>query len=81
MSPPTTGEAEIVFTQSGKTIAWKSDAGSILDLAEANDLNPCYSCRQGICGTCICKILEGEVEYLETPTTAIEEGSVLIRIA
>lgn len=74
-------EAEVVFSQSGKTIAWESDAGSILDLAEANDLNPPYICRQGICGTCICKILEGEVEYLETPTAAIEEGSVLICIS
>ena len=73
--------AEIVFTQSGKTIAWETDAGSILDFAEANDLNPPYSCRQGICGTCVCNLLEGEVEYQETPTAAIEEGSVLICIA
>ncbi len=73
--------AEITFTQSGKTIAWESNAGSILDLAEANDLNPPYSCRQGICGTCVCKILEGEVEYQETPTAEIEEGSVLICIS
>ena len=73
--------AEIVFTQSGQTIAWETDAGSILDFAEANDLNPPYSCRQGICGTCVCKILEGEVEYQEIPTAAIEEGSVLICIS
>jgi uncharacterized protein len=73
--------AEIVFTQSNKTIIWQDDANSILEFAEANDLNPPYSCRQGICGTCQCKLLEGEVEYYEKPTAAIEAGSVLICIA
>ncbi len=73
--------AEIVFNQSEKTIIWESDADSILDLAEANGLNPPYSCRQGICGTCECRILEGEVEYSETPTAEVDEGSVLICIS
>lgn len=73
--------AKIVFAQSGKTIPWQADASSILEFAEANDLNPPYSCRQGICGTCECKLLEGEVEYQETPAAAVEEGSVLICIS
>jgi hypothetical protein len=58
-----------------------SAADDGLELAEANDLNPDYSCRAGICGTCMCKILEGEVEYQEEPTAAIAEGSVLICIS
>jgi len=74
-------EAEIVFAQSNKTIIWQADADSILEFAEANGLNPPYSCRQGICGTCECKLLEGEVEYQEAPTAEIEEGSVLICIS
>jgi len=73
--------AEIVFAQSQQTITWQADADSILEFAEANGLNPPYSCRQGICGTCECKILEGEVEYQATPTAAVEEGSVLICIS
>ena len=73
--------AEITFDQTGKTATWMANSTNLLDFAEANDLNPPYSCRQGICGTCICKILDGEVEYVETPTAEIEEGSVLICIA
>lgn len=73
--------AEIIFNQSGKTAAWKSDAGTLLDFAEANGLKPPYSCRQGICGTCACTLLEGEVEYLEEPTAEVEDGSVLICIS
>ncbi len=73
--------AEIVFAQSHQTIAWSADADSLLEFAEANGLNPPYSCRQGICGTCECKILEGEVEYQTTPIASVEDGSVLICIA
>lgn len=42
--------AEVVFTESGKTATWRSGDGSLLEFSEANDLNPAYSCRQGICG-------------------------------
>ncbi|PSB32487.1 2Fe-2S iron-sulfur cluster-binding protein [Stenomitos frigidus] len=73
--------AEIVFAQSNQTVIWQGDADSLLAFAEANGLNPPYSCRQGICGTCECKLLEGEVDYQTAPTAAIEDGSVLICIS
>jgi uncharacterized protein len=73
--------AEIVFTQSGKTLTWQDEYDSILEFAEANDLDPAYNCRQGICGTCMCTILEGEVAYQTEPTAEIAEGSALICIA
>ncbi|NMG08186.1 2Fe-2S iron-sulfur cluster-binding protein [Brasilonema sp. UFV-L1] len=74
-------EAEIIFAQSGKTLNWKQGDGSILEFAEANDINPPYSCRAGICGTCMCKINSGEVAYQEEPTATIDEDSVLICIS
>ena len=49
---------EISFTQSGKMLTWEAQYNSILEFAEANELNLDYSCRQGICGTCVCKILK-----------------------
>lgn len=81
-SPNAAGDrAEIVFAESGKTATWQSGDGSLLEFAEANDLNPPYSCRQGVCGTCMCRILEGEVDYQETPVATIDDGSVLICIS
>jgi uncharacterized protein len=74
-------QTEVVFAESGKTAIWRSNDGSLLEFAEANDLEPAYSCRQGICGTCMCGILEGDVEYQETPVAAIDNGAVLICIA
>jgi uncharacterized protein len=74
-------EVEIVFAKSGRTLPWQPEHGSILEFAQAKGLNPDFSCRAGICGTCMCKILEGEVEYQEEPTAEIAEGSVLICIS
>ncbi|MBD2778903.1 2Fe-2S iron-sulfur cluster-binding protein [Iningainema tapete] len=73
--------AEIVFAKSGKTLNWNKSDGSILEFAEANDINPDFSCRVGVCGTCMCKITAGEIDYQEEPTATVEDGSVLICIS
>ncbi|MGV0027658.1 2Fe-2S iron-sulfur cluster-binding protein [Phormidesmis priestleyi] len=77
----TAKSAEIVFDKSSKTAIWTPEDGSILEFAEANGLDPDYSCRQGICGTCVCRLREGEVEYQQPPIAEVEPGSVLICIA
>jgi hypothetical protein len=73
--------AEIIFSQSQKTVNWNSDASNLLEFAEDEGLAPAYSCRQGICGTCQCKLIEGEVSYEGTPAASIDEGNVLICIS
>ncbi|MBU7584214.1 MAG: 2Fe-2S iron-sulfur cluster binding domain-containing protein [Nostoc sp. TH1S01] len=73
--------AEIVFAKSGKTLTWQPSDGTILEFAEANDINPPFSCRIGVCGTCMCKLREGEVVYQEEPGATPDECSVLICIS
>ena len=77
----TVESAEVTFSESGKTLTWTKDDGTLLEFAEANNIEPPYSCRQGICLTCMCAIDEGEVEYTESPTNEPDEGSVLICIS
>jgi uncharacterized protein len=72
---------EVIFSKSGQTHTWNPAEGTILDFAEANGLNPDYSCRAGVCGTCACRIAAGEVEYEEEPTASVDPGSVLICIS
>lgn len=74
-------QAEITFAKSGQTFTWQPDDGTILEFAEANGLNPPYSCRAGICLTCMCRIESGEVAYEIPPTGTPDEGSVLICIS
>ncbi|HEY9626203.1 MAG TPA: 2Fe-2S iron-sulfur cluster-binding protein [Coleofasciculaceae cyanobacterium] len=73
--------AEIIFAKSEVTLTWKPGDGTILEFAEAHDLNPEYSCRQGICLTCMCRLQSGEVDYVQPPVGTPEAGSVLICIS
>ncbi len=74
-------ELEVAFSKSAVTANWNPSYESILDLAEASGLSPDYSCRSGICHTCMCRLEEGEVEYVLEPLEPPDEGSVLICVA
>ena len=73
-----TGGAQVTFARSGVTASWDPACESILDLAERQGLNLAYSCRSGICHTCMCELTEGEVEYLDDPLDPPGPGRVLI---
>ena len=73
--------AEVVFAKSGKTATWSANDGTLLEFAEDQGLDPAYSCRTGICLTCMCRLEEGDVVYDEPPTGTPDEGSVLICIS
>ncbi|MEE9238132.1 MAG: iron-sulfur cluster-binding domain-containing protein, partial [Thermodesulfobacteriota bacterium] len=74
-------EVEVEFSSSGIKTNWNPSFESILDLAEANGLSPDYSCRSGVCHTCMCRLEEGDVEYVEEPLDPPDEGCVLICVA
>ncbi|MEO0985516.1 MAG: 2Fe-2S iron-sulfur cluster-binding protein [Cyanobacteria bacterium J06639_14] len=73
--------AEVVFAKSGKTATWSANDGTLLEFAEDQGLDPAYSCRAGICLTCMCRLQSGEVAYDEPPTGTPDEGSVLICVS
>jgi ferredoxin-NADP reductase len=74
-------QAEVTFARSHRSAAWNGEAESLLAFAEAQGLQPPFSCRAGVCGTCMCRLLEGEVSYEVPPTATVAEGSVLICIS
>jgi len=70
--------AEVSFARSGLTAKWDASFESILDFAEAQGLRPDFSCRMGICHTCMCRLIDGEVEYVIEPVDMPDPGCVLI---
>ena len=68
----------VSFTRSGLAVPWDSRFKSILELAEACDVPVKWACRTGVCHTCECGILEGEVRYAPTPLEAPTVGNALI---
>jgi ferredoxin-NADP reductase len=74
---PGTGP-EVAFTASGLTVRWDPAFGSLLELAEACDVPVAWSCRTGVCHTCECGLVDGEVAYAPDPLEPPEEGRALI---
>ncbi|EFO29791.1 phenylacetate-CoA oxygenase/reductase, PaaK subunit [Roseibium sp. TrichSKD4] len=58
------GEAEVSITLDGatRTITMDKADMSVVDAAHANTIDVPYSCKAGVCSTCRCKVIEGEVE-------------------
>ncbi|WP_217351169.1 2Fe-2S iron-sulfur cluster-binding protein [Thalassospira marina] len=75
----TTQPVAVQFAQSAKTANWTPDtAPTLLELAEENGLTPDYGCRNGSCGTCRVKVLQGKVAYDTRPTASPEPGTALL---
>lgn len=68
---------DVKFARSGKTCTWTPDAGTLLELARANDVSVDSGCEQGDCGTCMVSIRSGAVEYQKTPGFKAEGGTCL----
>lgn len=71
------GAVTVFFKSSGITASWSDEYESILEFAEAQGLEPDFSCRAGICNTCHCGLIEGEVEYIDEPLVEPDTGHVL----
>lgn len=79
--PPTTAPGsgpQVTFARSALTVKWSAEFGSILELAEACDVPTQWSCRTGVCHTCITEVLSGTTRYTEPPLDPPPPGQTLI---
>ena len=74
---PGTGPT-VEFARSNLTIPWSDDYPSLLELAEACDVNVRWSCRTGVCHSCETTLIDGRVEYSPDPVEPPADGSTLI---
>jgi vanillate O-demethylase ferredoxin subunit len=70
----TGGTFQVVATRSGKTV--EVPAGkSIAEVLIANGIEVSMSCEQGVCGTCLTKVLNGIPDHRDVYQTASEKAS------
>jgi vanillate monooxygenase ferredoxin subunit len=62
----------VVASRSGKRLLVPSGK-SIASVLEENGIDVDLSCEQGICGTCLTRVLEGQPDHKDTYQTAIEK--------
>jgi ferredoxin-NADP reductase len=75
--PPGSGPT-VSFARSGLTAAWDPKFGSLLELAEACDIPVRWSCRTGVCHTCMTGLIGGSVVYNPEPLERPAPGNVLV---
>jgi len=75
--PPGTGPA-VTFARSGITAAFGGRARTVLELAEACDVPTRWSCRTGVCHTCVTPLLSGDITYSPDPLEPPADGQLLI---
>ncbi|MGH9680210.1 MAG: 3-alpha domain-containing protein, partial [Candidatus Acidiferrales bacterium] len=75
--PPGSGPA-VSFARSGITAAWDPKFGSLLELAEACDVPVRWSCRTGVCHTCMTGLIGGSIIYNPEPLERPAPGNVLV---
>ena len=75
--PPGAGPL-VSFARSGITAAWDRRFASLLELAEACDVPVRWSCRTGVCHTCMTGLIGGSVTYNPEPLERPAPGNVLV---
>ena len=81
-APDTTtkpGEATVIIDGTGRTVVMEKDQ-TVLEAALAGGLDAPFACKAGVCSTCKCKVLEGEVEMVANHALEdyeVEQGFIL----
>ena len=75
--PPGSGPA-VSFARSGITAAWDPKFASLLELAEACDVPVRWSCRTGVCHTCMTGLITGSIVYNPEPLERPASGNMLV---
>jgi ferredoxin-NADP reductase/MOSC domain-containing protein YiiM len=68
----------VSFARSGITVAWDPKFESLLELAEACDVPVRWSCRTGVCHTCMSGLISGSITYQPEPLERPAPGNVLV---
>ncbi len=75
--PPGSGPP-VSFARSGITAPWDPKFASLLELAEACDVSVRWSCRTGVCHTCMTGLIGGSIIYNPEPLERPAAGNVLV---
>jgi ferredoxin-NADP reductase/MOSC domain-containing protein YiiM len=68
----------VSFARSGITAAWDPKYESLLELAEACDVPVRWSCRTGVCHTCMTGLIGGAIRYNPEPLERPAPGNALV---
>jgi ferredoxin len=65
------------ITVNGQQLEYDSAAANLLSALEQQHQAVHFQCREGFCGACRCKLISGQVEYLQQPLAFVRMGEFL----
>ena len=68
----------VTFARSAIAARFPDGGHSLLDFAESCDVPTRWSCRTGVCQTCITPLLSGDISYAPEPLDPPTDGRVLL---
>ena len=68
----------VTFARSGIAARFPDGARSVLEFAESCDIPTRWSCRTGVCHTCVTPLVSGSLSYSPDPLEPPPDGEVLI---
>lgn len=68
----------VTFARSGLSVRWREHDRSLLELAEACSVPTRWSCRAGVCHTCVTAVVSGTPSYQPVPLEAPPPGQTLL---
>ena len=68
----------IGFARSGTSVTWTPSLMSLLGAADAAGVAAPYSCKSGVCGSCVARLLSGAVAYTLPPVAERDADAILL---
>ena len=69
--------SRITLSRSGTQLVCQDEHSSLLATLESHRVEVEYQCREGYCGSCRCRLVTGQVDWLTEPLALINEGEIL----
>lgn len=66
-----------VKLSNGVAIIFDGNTQTLLEALERNKLEINFQCREGYCGACRCKLISGDVSYINEPLAFVRKGEFL----
>ncbi len=66
-----------VRLQDGRSFEFDTASPNLLVSLEQQQFEVNFHCRAGFCGACRCKLIQGQVSYLEEPLAFVRKGEFL----
>lgn len=58
-------------------LSYDGEQSNLLTFLEQHKQSVNFQCREGFCGACRCKLLSGNVRYLQEPLAFVRKGEFL----